>query len=178
MVHISMSSFTFQTDSMGARIDLRTMMGALLNPTIIRSIMKNSQESRTLYYHLRICQRFLICYRNVHVILGEVLTRRIENGKHEFDRVDPNDYSAVRKLAAKKRKPCFARIIEETLKGSLERLQKILIKTPSIEIPIEEESLPPSFAEGEDAGLDLELDRPMSRQSTRASSFSTRSIIY
>ena len=154
------------------------MMGASLHPTIIRSIMKESQESRTLYYHIRICQRFLICYRNVHVILGDVLTRRIENGKYEFERVDPNDYSAVRKLAAKKRKPCFARIIEEALKGSLERLSKILIKTKAMEIPIEEESLPPSFAEGEeDANLDLD-DLPMSRQSTRASSFSTRSIIY
>ena len=162
---------------MGARIDLRTMMGALLSPTITRAIMKDSQESRTLYYHLRICYRFLICFRHIHVLLGDTLTRRIETGKHEFEKVDPNDYAAVRKLAMKKRKPCFGRIIEEALKSSIERLTKVLIKTKVIEIPIEEESLPPSFAEGEEERQDL-YDLPMSRQSTRASSFSTRSIIY
>ena len=157
---------------MGARIDLRTMMGALLSPTITRAIMKDSQEARTLYYHLRICYRFLICFKNVHVLLGDTLTRRIETGKHDFEKVDPNDYAAVRKLQMKKRKPCFGRIIEETLKSSIDKLSKVLNKTKAVEIPIEEESLPPSFAEGEDPKVHL------SRQSTTVSSFSTRSIIY
>ena len=159
---------------MGARIDLRTIMGALLSPTVTRAIMKDSQESRTLFIHLRICQRFLICYRNVHIILGDTLTRRIENGKHEFDRVDPSDFSALRKLAMKKRKPCFGRIIEETLKGALERLNKVLIHTKAIELPVEE-SLPESFAAEDEEDLDP-YELQMSRQSTRASSF--QSVIY
>ena len=159
---------------MGTRIDLRTIMGALLSPTVTRAITKDSQESRTLFYHIRICQRFLICYRNVHIILGDTLTKRIETGKHEFEQVDPSDYSAVRKLAMKKRKPCFGRIIEETLKGALERLNKILIHTKAIELPVEE-PLPESFAAEEQEDLDL-YDYQISRQSTRASSF--QSVIY
>ena len=88
----------FQTNSLGALIDLRTLMAGLLDPTTSRMIIKDAQESRILYFRLRIGYVFLQCYLNVNLILSKTLERRIAQGLHDFERVDPEDFVALRKL--------------------------------------------------------------------------------
>ena len=63
---------TFQTTSLGARIDLRTFMAGTLNPTIIKKVMDTSQQLRILYYHIRICDVFLQSYRFIYLIMAKV----------------------------------------------------------------------------------------------------------
>ena len=63
---------SFQTHSLGAMLDLRTLLSALLDPTTSRTIIKDAQEARTLYFRLRISYVFLQCYVNVNLILSKV----------------------------------------------------------------------------------------------------------
>ena len=95
---IVFSSKNFQTNSLGALIDLRTLMAGLLDPTTSRLIFKDAQESRILYFRLRIGYVFLQCYMNVNLILSKTLERRIAHGLHDFENVDPDDFVALRKL--------------------------------------------------------------------------------
>ena len=73
-------------------------MAGLLDPTTSRMIIKDAQESRILYFRLRIGYVFLQCYMNVNLILSKTLERRIVHGLHDFERVDPEDFVALRKL--------------------------------------------------------------------------------
>ena len=73
-------------------------MAGLLDPTTSRMIIKDAQESRILYFRLRIGYVFLQCYMNVNLILSKTLERRIAHGLHDFERVDPKDFVALRKL--------------------------------------------------------------------------------
>ena len=73
-------------------------MYGLLDPTTSRTILKEAQDSRILYFRLKLAYTFLLCYVNVNLILSQTLERRIDQGKHDFERVDPNDFVALRKL--------------------------------------------------------------------------------
>ena len=54
--------------SLGARIDLRTMIGGLLHPPQIRIIMTFAQTTRMFYYHLRITGIFLEAYKSIRYL--------------------------------------------------------------------------------------------------------------
>ena len=73
-------------------------MAGLLDPTTSRIIIKDAQESRILYFRLRIGYVFLQCYMNVNLILSKTLERRIAHGLHDFEQVDSEDFVALRKL--------------------------------------------------------------------------------
>ena len=110
-------------------------MGALLDPTSQRVIFQQSQEARVLYYHLRIATILLQAYRNVYLILASTLLRRMETGKHDFSRPDPDDLQALRMLNHKRQKVCLGKIIEDALRAACERLNKKLHRVKAVPIP-------------------------------------------
>ena len=112
--------FDFQTRNLGARIDLRTIMHALLDPTSSRLILRDSQEARILYFNLRLSFTFILCYYKIKRILTETLHRQIQDGEYEFEHVDPDDFIAIRKLKMKKRKLTLGRVIKEGFQVSFD----------------------------------------------------------
>lgn len=166
--------FILQTSSLGALLDLRTLMHALLNPTESRDIMSKSQEMRRIYFQMRIAYIFTNCYLEIKLILSQVLERRIVSGVHDFEHVDPDDFIALRKLAMKRRKPCLGRIIHEWISHTVERRYRRLYRTRFILNDITEV---PDESEIEDQeSLEPKSSRRSSRNSTLSNISSIRSI--
>ena len=125
--------------------------------------MRSAQEARMLYFKIKICTLILVCFKQVKLILAKALERRIIAGAHDFEVVDPEDFVALRRLAMKRRKPCFGRIIQEHLKGAIDRWYRKMVKTTFVYINVDEE---PMLVNGDN-------DKSLSGASSRTSSFST-----
>ena len=69
----------FQIKSLGARLDLRTLIHGILNPTEIRSVMSTAQKSRSLYYQLRVCFIYIDAYTSIRMIFVGICLRRSGN---------------------------------------------------------------------------------------------------
>ena len=128
--------FHFQATLLGTRIDLRTVMGAILNPTSIKEIMELSQQLRIMYYHLRITTMFLEGYKSVRSILAKVYIRRWNSGLLKEDKKKMKDdlFNYQSKQTMKKTGK-FGRIIQDCFKDSMERLSKKIQKLKALEIP-------------------------------------------
>ena len=61
---------------MGMRIDLRTILSALLIPTQFRFLIKESQKIRKFYHMIHLHTRTLIAYRTFRLLLLEAVHRR------------------------------------------------------------------------------------------------------
>ncbi len=152
-------------------------MQALLNPSISRTIISEAQESRKLYFLLRVCYVFILCYVNIRLIFSRTLERRIHAGQHDFERVDPDDFIALRKLAMKRRKPTLGRIIDDTLRSVLDRLYRKLVRTRIQQIfMIEMQELGVTAEEDKLAKLEQEeaKERESRKSSRRSSKMSSR----
>ena len=61
---------------MGLRIDLRTILSALLIPTQFRFLLKESQKIRKFYHLIHLHTRTLIAFRTFRLLLLEAVHRR------------------------------------------------------------------------------------------------------
>ena len=61
---------------MGMRIDLRTILSALLIPTQFRFLIKESQKIRKFYHMIHLHTRTLIAYRTFRLLLLEAVHKR------------------------------------------------------------------------------------------------------
>lgn len=144
-------------------------MGALLDPTSQRVIFQESQEARALYYHLRIATILLQAFRQVYLIMASALLRRMETGKHDFSVPDPDDLQAIRLLKHKRQKICLGRIVEDALRGAVERQNKKLHRVKAVPLEV---AKPPeeNFQELPDF-----MSRPPSSRSNKSSVMSSSS---
>ena len=62
--------------TMGMRIDLRTILSALLIPTQFRFLIKESQKIRKFYHMIHLHTRTLIAYRTFRLLLLEAVHKR------------------------------------------------------------------------------------------------------
>ena len=110
--------YLFQVKSLGALIDLRTLIHGLLFPPQIRIVINFAQKARSLYYHLRICSIFLEAYYTIRMIFSSAVLRIYTK--------EPKA-KALRHVMVQNvlLKNLFGKIIQNSLKTSLEDLIKL-----------------------------------------------------
>ena len=117
---------------MGLRLDLRTILSALLIPTQFRLLLKESQNIRKLYHLIYLHTRALIAYRTFRLLLLEAVHRRVIKKLQISLGTLPEDEKAAFQRPSKKdkkaKKDDSGKILEEYLLHTLQR-QKGIIDT-------------------------------------------------
>ena len=115
---------------MGLRIDLRTILSALLIPTQFRLLLKESQKLRKFYHLIYYHTRALIAYRTFRVLLLEAVHRRVIKKLQISLGTLPEDEKAAFQKQGKKdkkaKKDDSGKILEEYLLHTLWRQQGII----------------------------------------------------
>ena len=105
---------------MGLRIDLRTILSALLIPTQSRLLIRESQKLRKLYHLVHLLTRTLITYRNFVVLLLEAAHRReIKKLQISLGTLPDDEKAAFQKPGKKDKKAKkddSGKILEDSLK--------------------------------------------------------------
>ena len=114
----------FQVRSLGARIDLRTLIHGLLHRPQIRAIMTSAQKSRTLYYHMRLCGIILETYKSIRLTFIDAYLREFQKRKSKRSKGYWNSYSDTRNPYYVKN--LFGKIIQEYFKNRLAKLFKAM----------------------------------------------------
>ena len=89
---------------MGLRIDLRTILHALLIPTQFRLLLRESQKLRKFYHLIHLHTRTLIAYRTFRILLLEAVHRReVKKLQLSLAALPKYDKSSSKKVTSKKR---------------------------------------------------------------------------
>ena len=115
---------------MGLRLDLRTILSALLIPTQFRLLLKESQNIRKFYHLIYLHTRTLITYYTFRVLLLEALHRRVIKKLQISLGTLPEDQKQAFMKGGKKDKKAqkddSGKILEEYLLHSLARQAEIV----------------------------------------------------
>ena len=112
---------------MGLRIDLRTILSALLIPTQSRLLMKESQELRKLYHLVHYHTRTLITYYSFRLLLLKALHRReIKKLQISLGTLPAEEKSRLKKEDKNKINKENGKLLEEYLLCALSRQTEMI----------------------------------------------------
>ena len=112
---------------MGLRIDLRTILHALLIPTQFRLLLRESQKLRKFYHLIHLHTRTLIAYRTFRILLLEAVHRReVKKLQLSLATLPKHDKSSSKKVAGKKSIKKTEAAIEQELQKKMNSSGKLV----------------------------------------------------
>ena len=117
---------------MGLRIDLRTILGALLIPTQFRFLLKESQMLRKFYHLVHLHTRTLIQFRTFRLLLLEAVHRReVKKLQISLGTLPEDEMDKIKKSKGKRKKgkkDNSGKLLEEYFMQAIYRQKSIVDK--------------------------------------------------
>ena len=117
---------------MGLRIDLRTILSALLIPTQFRALLKESQKLRKFYHLIHLHTRTLIAFRTFRLLLLEAVHRReVKKLQISLGTLPEDEKASIQKSKdkrKKKKKDNSGKLLEEYFMHAIYRQKSIVDK--------------------------------------------------